>query len=76
MNELLLTINGFDLLIAMIAISVGYIAGSRNQKKINTHKNNIFLRWLEGESIEQQMMADGWNLPDELSKKRKAKKRA
>lgn len=63
MNNLIQTINGFDLLIGSACLMIGLFIGSANEAKQRKAKMNQFLNWVDGETIESQMKRDGWNFP-------------
>ena len=51
--------NGFTLLLIVIALIIGFVFGIRVEE---AHNRNRASEWLEGETIEEQMKRDGWNV--------------
>lgn len=51
--------NGFTLMLCIICFSVGMWTGIRAEQ---AHQRNLRDRWLNGETIEDQMKRDGWVL--------------
>lgn len=51
--------NGFTLLLIIISALAGFVFGVRVQM---AHQEERRHRWIDGESIEDQMARDGWNL--------------
>jgi hypothetical protein len=51
--------NGFTLLMMILSMVGGIMLGVRIE--IN-HQRNLSDKWLEGETIEQQMKRDGWQV--------------
>lgn len=51
--------NGFTLMLIIIFFSIGMWTGIRAEQ---AHQLNLRDRWLNGETIEEQMERDGWHL--------------
>jgi hypothetical protein len=51
--------NGFTLILVIISFGVGMWTGIRAEQ---AHQANQRERWLNGESIEDQMAREGWSL--------------
>lgn len=75
MNNLLQTINGFDLFIGSTMFAIGLFVGQKNATAAYKLKAEKFLNWLEGESIETQMQRDGWKLEPSFAQAKKTRKK-
>jgi hypothetical protein len=51
--------NGFTLMLCIISFGIGMWTGIRAEQ---AHQEQLRDRWLNGETIEDQMERDGWSL--------------
>jgi len=51
--------NGFTLMLCIISFSIGMWTGIRAEQ---AHQQQLRDRWLNGETIEEQMAREGWSL--------------
>ena len=51
--------NGFTLMLCVLSFAVGMWVGIRAEQ---AHQRNMRERWINGETIEEQMAREGWSL--------------
>ena len=51
--------NGFTLMLVIISFAIGMWTGIRAEQ---AHQRNMRERWINGETIEEQMAREGWSL--------------
>jgi len=56
---LIMFFNGFTLMLCVISFGIGMWTGIRAEQ---AHQQQLRDRWLNGETIEDQMARDGWSL--------------
>lgn len=73
------TINGLDILFIIITFVISFRAGinwEKSKQAAIKKRNAKFNRWIDGQTIEEQMFADGWRFPIETRSAKKPKKQA
>lgn len=69
------TINGIDLLIAILCGMIGIFTGITYERAEQAYKVRRLHKFMNGQTIEAQMAEDGWEFPAEPKAKKKTAKR-